>query len=243
MEGSMKVKRVHVHEQVFDYMREAIKNKQWAVGEKIPPEVELSEMFGVNRLTVRMAIQKLSGMGLVETRQGDGTYVKQFSFPAYMNQISDFYMTPKLLDDVFEFRKTFEIACALSAMENATDSEFDKLWELCQTFETTKHELARGYSEEVFQRLLEQDIAFHFQICRMSHNDLFSYVFEVAREPVKQYFNVILKKRVDRWTSDNIDVTSWKDLHRVIFDAIKAKDVEQCKNAFLRMLDREVEIK
>ena len=61
----LKVKRMPVHEQVFNSLKNAIREGRWKVGEKIPTEMELSKIFGVNRLTVRMALQRLSGMGLL----------------------------------------------------------------------------------------------------------------------------------------------------------------------------------
>ena len=73
---SLKVKRMPVSEQVYDAMRDALKKGVWAPGEKIPTEMELSDTFGVNRMTVRMALQRLIGMGLLESRVGDGTYAK-----------------------------------------------------------------------------------------------------------------------------------------------------------------------
>ena len=60
----MKVKRMPINEQVFEMMRTAIKEGRWKPGEKIPSETELSANFGVNRLTVRMAMQRLIGMGV-----------------------------------------------------------------------------------------------------------------------------------------------------------------------------------
>ena len=105
-----KVKRMPVHEQVFNRLKDALAEGRWGVNEKIPTETELSEMFGVNRLTVRMALQRLIGMGLLETRVGDGTYVKEFSFRDYANNVSEFYLGTDLLDKICEFRAAIELS-------------------------------------------------------------------------------------------------------------------------------------
>ena len=47
-------------------------------GERLPSENELAEMFNVSRITIRQALQKLSVLGLVETRFGEGSFVKTF---------------------------------------------------------------------------------------------------------------------------------------------------------------------
>ncbi|MBW9052025.1 FadR/GntR family transcriptional regulator [Rhizobium mesosinicum] len=62
-----------------DTATEAIRNeilaKRWAVGEKLPNETSLSAMLSVSRGTVREAVRVLVSQGLLETRQGSGTYV------------------------------------------------------------------------------------------------------------------------------------------------------------------------
>ncbi|MCG8485733.1 MAG: GntR family transcriptional regulator, partial [Clostridia bacterium] len=118
-----KIKQIPAYEQIFEYMRNAIKENQWKIGEKIPSEIELSNEFGVNRLTVRMALQRLNSMGLVETRTGDGTYVKQFNFRDYIDNITDFYMTPDLINKVTAFRRAVELECAKLAIQEATEEE------------------------------------------------------------------------------------------------------------------------
>lgn len=54
----------------------------WAVGSRIPTEPELAEQLGISRNTVREAIRVLLYAGLLEVRQGDGTYVRAITSPA-----------------------------------------------------------------------------------------------------------------------------------------------------------------
>ena len=75
-----KVKTISANEQVYEYIKDAIINGEWKEGEKIPSETKLAETFEVNRLTVRMALKRLTALGVLETRTGDGTYVKGFRF-------------------------------------------------------------------------------------------------------------------------------------------------------------------
>lgn len=67
-------------------MQEAIRSGKWKVGEKIPSEAELSEFFGVSKLTVRVALQQLIGIEVLEKRVGDGTYVRAFDFGKYVQK-------------------------------------------------------------------------------------------------------------------------------------------------------------
>jgi GntR family transcriptional regulator len=61
--------------QAAQYIRRQIETGRYAGGERLPSESELAESFGLSRLTVRQAMAQLSTEGLVERRQGVGTFV------------------------------------------------------------------------------------------------------------------------------------------------------------------------
>lgn len=56
----MKIKKVSASEQVCEAIQDQISAGVWKVGDKLPSESDLAAKFGVNRLTVRMALQKLN---------------------------------------------------------------------------------------------------------------------------------------------------------------------------------------
>lgn len=61
--------------QIADGLLEKMEAGDLLPGEKLPPERELSQMFGVNRMTLRRALQRLELQGWLDRRQGAGTYV------------------------------------------------------------------------------------------------------------------------------------------------------------------------
>jgi GntR family transcriptional regulator len=61
--------------QIADGLLEKIEGGELSPGERLPPERELSQMLGVNRMTLRRALQRLELQGLLDRRQGAGTYV------------------------------------------------------------------------------------------------------------------------------------------------------------------------
>src|ERR1700754_628703 len=71
--------RTGLVDQVIAQMREAIRAGDWRIGTRIPPEPELVQALGVGRNTVREAVRALSHAGLLEVRQGDGTFVRATS--------------------------------------------------------------------------------------------------------------------------------------------------------------------
>ena len=143
MKKDIRIKKVSAADMVFDKMKEFILNGTWPLHEKVPSEGELAEAFGVNRLTVRIALQRLNALGILDTRVGDGTYVCSFDFDQHIHEISDFYMSPGLLEDVTEYRKAIQLECARLAVKRATEEELLELRSCCERFEK---ELDRYYT-------------------------------------------------------------------------------------------------
>lgn len=238
----VKVNRTPVYEQVFNYMEEAIQTKQWLPGEKIPSEIELSDAFNVNRLTVRMAMQRLIGMGLLETRVGDGTYVKEFSFSNYVKKVSDFYLTPELMDKICEFRTAIEAASVQLAFSAATDEEIQLLSNICEKFEEKKAALLDCASEEIFEEICDIDYSFHKQICIMSHNVLFVYSFDMAEDLIRQNISTVLTQRYESWKSRADRGIIYDDLHRVTVQGFKEKDLDKCLEAYKKIIDYRIKL-
>ena len=122
-----KAKKISASEQVFEALQSQISSGVWKVGDRLPSEGELAERYGVNRLTVRVALQKLNALGVVETRTGSGTYVIEFDFEGYLRMASRFYGQSGMMKNVTEFRNHMEIECARLAWERGTDEELAEL--------------------------------------------------------------------------------------------------------------------
>lgn len=66
---------VPLYNQIAESLLDQIESGKLAPGSRLPPERELSELLGVNRMTLRQALHLLEAQGLLVRRQGDGTYV------------------------------------------------------------------------------------------------------------------------------------------------------------------------
>src|SRR5215831_11929140 len=73
--GIQPVSSRRVSEQVADQIRGLITRDRLAEGDRLPPERDLAELFGVSRPMISQALRMLSLMGLVEIRQGSGAFV------------------------------------------------------------------------------------------------------------------------------------------------------------------------
>lgn len=235
---NLKIKKNLAPDLVCEKMEELISQGLWEVNKKIPSEAELAEMFGVNRFTIRMALQKLNTLNVLDTHVGDGTYVRSFSFEKHLQNIYQFYMTPELLDDVTEFRSIIEVECAKLAIKRRTPEELQELYNYCKIFETniTAYVNAKNNPEKrkiLFEKFNDDDIALHTHMCKMSHNDLLIYAYSTAKEAIRQQMLTNGHKRViDLNPGDEIiSVNS----HWSIYRAIEQKDFRTCKKILLEM--------
>src|SRR5438128_12379717 len=129
------VGKPRVAEEIVQQLRTLILRGDYAVGDKLPPERRLAEELGVNRASLREAIKSLEHMGLVKTRQGDGTRVLDFMQTAGVELVShlipvDGQPNVEMLGDVLEFRRIFGREVARQAAGRATDGDIRVLDEL-----------------------------------------------------------------------------------------------------------------
>lgn len=240
------INRTSVNEQISEYMREAIKDGTWAIEQKIPSEAELADYFKVSKLTVRVALQQLIGMGILEKRTGDGTYVKKFDFSDYIQRSSDFFMKPELLDQVCDFRFSIELNCCRLAIDVATKADFKELKKIADSFNQKILNFpikeAEELSDESISELVSLDFRFHRQICVMSHNELLLNAYDMAKEPISQYLNVILKRRIHSWLARGEKPALWKNIHGDIYAALYDRNYIECQKLYIEMIDRNIDL-
>lgn len=239
-EDDSQIKQVSAADQVCDKIKQYIREGRWEIGTRLPAESALATHFGVNRLTVRMALQKLNTLGVLETRNGSGTYVVQFDFGDLINETAEFYMEPELLENVSEFRKVVELECVRLAIQRKTPEELDRLEQIMERY----YQIAckAPTTSEEYQAIARADVAFHRQICEMAHNKLYLYSFIVAQHSIYQYVLILTRQRGEQWRATQPDkALTQKDPHRQIFQSIKDGDFETCKKYYLDMVDHKVE--
>src|SRR6202521_6292083 len=70
------VKRSRIYEHIVEQIHALIREGRWAPGDQIPPDGELAERFRVSRTSVREALRALEMQGVIESRQGGGTFIR-----------------------------------------------------------------------------------------------------------------------------------------------------------------------
>lgn len=139
-------------------------------GDRLPAERELAAELGVSRPSLREAIQKLASKGLVQSRQGGGTFVtaalESTFFDPWQEMMGSY---PNLREDMLEFRRMLEGQAAEWAAERATDADLQRL---DQSFQA----LQASFETDDTEQRSEADIAFHQAVGDAAHNVLLGHL-------------------------------------------------------------------
>jgi GntR family transcriptional repressor for pyruvate dehydrogenase complex len=139
-------------------------------GDRLPPERELAVDLGVSRPSLREAIQKLASKGMVQSRQGGGTYVTDALETSFSDPWQDMMgKHPNLREDMLEFRRMLEGQAAEWAAERATDADLRRL---DQNFAA----LRAAFDSDNTNQRSDADIAFHQAIGDAAHNVLIGHL-------------------------------------------------------------------
>lgn len=162
------VKRQSLIVQVTEQLREEISAGRWVVGQRIPTEPALCEMTGTARNTVREAVQSLVHAGLLERRQGSGTYV--VATDEQEVAFGDYFAAARR-QDLLELREALEVTAAGLAAQRRDDDDVAVLQDLldrCRRSwnQTPADDAARAAA-------IDDDTQLHRAIVAASHNDVY----------------------------------------------------------------------
>ncbi len=139
-------------------------------GDRLPPERELAAELGVSRPSLREAIQKLASKGMVQSRQGGGTFVTDALESSFSDPWQDMMgKHPNLREDMLEFRRMLEGQAAEWAAERATEADLQRL-------EHSFGALKSAFESDNTDQRSDADIAFHQAIGDAAHNVLIGHL-------------------------------------------------------------------
>lgn len=211
------LKRESLSKQVSDRLEQMISSGTYTVGEKIPTEPELAEMFQVSRNTVREAVQSLTWAGLLSVKQGDGTYVcASDRFHANMEQ----QYQKVSLDDVTEARNCLEATIAHLAALRRTEQDVERIRGALmrrKTLNADEKENTRA------------DIDFHMAIAYASHNTILTDMYESITCYLEN--QIAERNRESSLSTKEID-----DLHEVLFFAVEQGTPDRAAAAVAKIL-------
>ena len=180
----MAVNRIRLSDQIAEQLRAGIAAKQYLPGEKLPVEADLAAQFGVRRITIREAMRKLDIMGIVEIRQGAGTFVKTITPGAYIKTLFPMLsMDSNSLKDIFEIRQIIECKSAELAALNALPEDLTQIKKVLSKMpEAVRTGQLRLYNE--------LDLQFHYAVAKCTHNQILVTIQELLSDLVEGSINM-----------------------------------------------------
>ncbi|MCQ4083371.1 FCD domain-containing protein [Streptomyces sp. RB6PN25] len=160
-------RRSALADQVISELRAQITSGEWPVGTRIPTEPELVEQLGVARNTVREAVRALAHNGLLDIRQGSGTYVIATSELAGVMHRRFAGTDPQ---HVAEARSVLEAAAARLAAGRRTARDLAHLDRVLARRE-------RAWESGSAQAFVDADAALHLAVVAAAHNDVLAEMY------------------------------------------------------------------
>lgn len=215
--------RTNLYEQVADYLEQMIlSDSKYKEEDKLPSEVTLAEQFGVSRNVVRESLKILKERGLIDSRNGTGSYITK---PEAEN-ISSVINRMALMDEDIDFKCIYDVriiletaACRMAA-EQVTNQQLDKMQKLLDKM--------KDKTISVEERR-ETDFAFHISIAEATGNSLL-VIFVRA---MKNVFISMIEKGI--FVTGGIDDASMR--HAKILEALKEHDADKSEKMMAEHLE------
>ncbi|MEV0604113.1 FCD domain-containing protein [Streptomyces sp. NPDC050315] len=212
------IRRVSLVETATDEIREQILKGVWPVGSRIPPESALSETLQVSRASVREAIRALVHSGLLETRQGDGTFVlsDDDSAVALRRRLERAELT-----HVTQVRQGLDVIAARQAARHRTDAQLAAI----EAALARRRAALAAHEDEAFTAA---DADFHVLVAEASANPVLADIY--------RSLSTALRAELHRAACLDTATAAPTDPHHLLVEAIRERDRAAAVDAAVELL-------
>lgn len=214
-----KRKSVHIIEQIM----EAIRNGEYQIGDKLPPEREIAKKMEVSRASVREALSALQITGIVKARSGDGTYIKR-STVSSVDIIEPLIVLAGQQDilKALEAREILEIGAAQLAVERVTSQGIELV-------KKSLDQMRKSKVKKELEKYYEADYNFHLSIVKICNNTFLEQTISPILTAMRRTFwNEVKQKHY------TLDEQNWDESfnnHRRIFLSLKENKITELNSA------------
>lgn len=211
-------------EEVISRLREMIHRGELRPGDRLPPERDLARLLGVSRPTLRAGIRSLAAVGVLQSRQGAGTFVVKADGPPSLDS-SPLRLMASLHGftnaEMFEARQSLEMAVAGLAAERATGDQMA----------TMAEEVAGMYASlEDPEQFLIHDVRFHQTVAAASGNRILTSLMNMVA-------TILFETRI-KTVKRAKDLKESAEMHRQVYRAIRGHSPEAAREAMREHLVR-----
>lgn len=212
-----------ISDEVYKQLVSLISSGQLKPGEKLPSEREMATDFGISRQSIREALYRAEIVGLIEVRQGEGSFV--------LSSIGESLKAPLLVlleeeaGRIFEFlevRKLIEGWCAERAAREATGEDLEEMKEILENMKNSTPG-DRGWEEA--------DVQFHLSVAAATYNVIAIHIMEALKDSFGSFFR--FRKVLTRPEKKDVLVQH----HYEIYKAISQRDSSRARRKIIYHLN------
>lgn len=212
------VSRTPLADQAADLLLARVRAGEWALGAKLPGETTLAAQLGVGRSTVREAIRRLAGGGILDSRHGSGVYVIALDAP---DEWGDVLRRADIVT-VIEARTAIEVEAATLAARRRTPADLRAIRRALEV---------RTLPGQSVEEHVDADMALHRAIVVASHNEVLVELFDGFVPRVRRTMVEML--RIRPTVSERDD----HDAHAAVVRAIAEREPDAAAGASRTHLD------
>jgi DNA-binding FadR family transcriptional regulator len=205
---------------VLDAMAEMIERAGLEVGDRLPPEVAIASALGVGRSTIREALNRWEGLGLIRRRRGDGTYLTAKVRTSKGPLSTMVQLEGEAILRLLDVRRVIETGTVRRAAVAASLTQRSEISRLCDDLLAV---VAAG------QPYRAADMAFHAAICHATGNPMFGQLLQQMDEALE-------RSAESPFSVPGFGLASFPP-HRDLSDAIVAGDADGAEAALRRIID------
>lgn len=158
--------RVPAYRQAQIEIKKFIEERKLQFGDPLPPEGVIAQELGISRPSLREAVKSLESLGIVESRHGEGIYVKAFSFDSIIENLPyAFVSAGSSVRDLLQVRAAIEVGSVPAVLQKISPEDIRGLRELASVM------LKKAKTGELFE---EEDRQFHATMYRCLANPFLS---------------------------------------------------------------------
>jgi GntR family transcriptional regulator, transcriptional repressor for pyruvate dehydrogenase complex len=166
------VPSVHLSDRVAEALAAEIRSGRWVAGDRLPTEAVLVKQFAVSRTVVREAVSRLKSLGLLESQQGSGVYVREAGFSPLQFDAQTL-ASQQAVVQMAEVRRGLEAEAAALAAERRTAPE---LAAIEAAVASIAQAVAAGGDG------VDDDVRFHQAIASAAHNPFLNSTLDYLRQ-------------------------------------------------------------
>lgn len=200
-----------IYQSIIEQFIDHIKSGKLKVGQKLPPERSLAEMFQVSRASIREAFSAMEIIGLIEVRPGEGSFITEMNIAPFINTISPLLIKNENMEnELLEFRKMIELQAVELAAQKINHEKLNALEYWIRLSE-------KAIESNDLDAEVEADVGFHKTLFELSGN----LILIKAAECVSFLLESSVKFNREKILSNNHNSKELYDQHVFIFNAIR----------------------